>query len=197
MRTTGLILTGLLVVADAPAQGQVGSNGGVLGLILLYLALAAVGLVGLILRREGAQAHIRAIREQGQAVFWRGFGTGFIMLILFLAFVALGESIKEARGEAAATPARLMAAAVALSYLVIALFGFGSVAVVVGDSAAQLFGWRDLSAGWCILLGSAIMVLVVWIPLFGWVLGVYWLSLCVGGLWRYAAAGEQREVESP
>jgi hypothetical protein len=58
----------------------------------------------------------------------------------------------------------------------------GSVAVVVGDRVAQLFGWRDLAAGWCIMLGIATMLLIVWIPVFGWALGIYWLALMVAGV---------------
>jgi len=70
-----------------------------------------------------------------------------------------------------------------LAYLLLVLQGFGRVAVVLGDAAAQLFGWRDLAPGWCVFLGSATALLVSWIPVFGWALGIYWLSLCVGGLW--------------
>ncbi len=154
-----------------------------IGLVVLYLSLVAVALVSLMLRGARAQAHIRAIREQGRTLFWRGFAVTITAALLILLLGALNESLKKAGDTRASQLVGLIAAVIVLAYLLLALLGFGSVAVVVGDSVAQLFGWRDLSAGWCSVLGCAIIPLVVWIPLFGWALGVYWLSLAIGGLW--------------
>jgi hypothetical protein len=32
------------------------------------------------------------------------------------------------------------------------------------------------------MLGIATMLLIVWIPVFGWALGIYWLALMVAGV---------------
>ncbi|GBC91747.1 hypothetical protein HRbin15_00206 [bacterium HR15] len=190
MRTTVLILNGLFLLTDAIAQEQARADASALGPFLLYLTLAAIGLVGLILRRERAQAHIRAIREGERALFWRGLAITAVALLLTILFGALGDSLKKAGDERTAGFAGLIALTIALAYLLLALLGFGSVAAVLGDAAAQLFGWRDLSMGWCVLLGSALFLLVVWIPVFGWALGVYWLALGIGGLWGRSEAKE-------
>lgn len=190
MRAIMLILNIWLLLTGALAQGQARSAPGVLGPLLLYLALVAVGLVGLMLRRERAQAHIRAIRLDGRAVFWRGFAITVVASLLVVLFGVLSDSLRKAGDERTAGFVGLVALLIALAYLLLTLLGFGSIATVVGDSVAQLFGWRDLAAGWCVLLGSAVMLLVIWIPLFGWALGIYWLSLCVGGLWSRVEAGE-------
>lgn len=189
MRAIVLILSPWLLLTGALAQGQARADAGALGAVLFYLSLAAVGLVGLIMRRERAQAHIRAIRMDGRTVFWRGFAVTIAALLLALLFGALSDSLRKAGDERTAGLVGLVALLIALAYLLLVLLGFGSVATVIGDSAAQLFGWRDLAPGWCVLLGSAIILLTVWIPLFGWALGIYWLSLCVGGLWSHVEEG--------
>jgi hypothetical protein len=177
----------MLVFSEASAQGRTdGKETGIWGLVLLYLVLCAVGLVGIMLRQERVQLHIRAIRNDGRVLFWRGFAITLIAFLLVLFLVALGESVKRAGDERMAGLAGLAALMVALTYLVMVLLSFGSIVAVIGDSVAHLFGWRDLAVGWCVLLGSAVAMLVVWIPVFGWALGIYWLSLGVGGLWSRA-----------
>ncbi len=183
MKAITLFAVWLFVLASASAQEQTRPDAGALGLFLLYLALVAVGLMGLILRQERAQTHIRAIRTGGRAVFWRGFAITLVALLLVLLLGALSESLKKAGDEPASKIVGLIALLIILAYSLMVLLGFGSVAVVVGNATAQLFGWRDVSAGWCVVLGSAAVLLVIWIPVFGWALGVYWFSLCVGGLW--------------
>ncbi len=163
------------------AQAQPQAEGEVIGLVLLYLVLVAVGLIGLALRPTQTQSHIRAIRERAMGLFWRGLGITVPTLLVVVMMGALSESLKRAGEVQGAQIAGLVVLLVLIAYGVLALLGLGSVAVVVGDRVAQLFGWRDLPAGWCIMLGIATMLLVVWIPVFGWALGIYWLALMVAG----------------
>ncbi|MEN3001892.1 MAG: hypothetical protein ABDI19_08640 [Armatimonadota bacterium] len=184
MRLLLFVLGVMSGLSGAFAQAPQRADADALGLLLLYLVLVAVSLVGLILRREQAQAHIRAVRERSRVLFWRGFALTLAAVALTVLLGSLSDSLRKAGDERTAGVAGLIAALVALAYLLLVLLGFGSVVVVLGDAAAQLFGWRDLGAGWCAMLGSALFLLVVWIPVFGWALGIYWLSLMTGGLWE-------------
>jgi hypothetical protein len=173
---------GWLALPCAFAQAQAQAEGEVVGLVLLYLVLVAVGLIGLALRPTRTQSHIRAIREGANRLFWRGLGITVPALLIVLVMGALSESLKRAGETQGAQIAGLVALLVLIAYGILALLGLGSVAVVVGDRVAQLFGWRDLAAGWCIMLGVATILLIVWIPVFGWALGIYWLALMVAGI---------------
>jgi hypothetical protein len=173
---------GWLSLPCALAQARPQADGEVVGLVLLYLVLVAVGLIGLVLAPARTQLHIRAIRERASQLFWRGIGITVPTLLIALLMGALSESLKRAGETQGAQIAGLVALLLLIAYGILALLGLGGVAVAVGDRVAQLFGWRELAAGWCVLLGIATMLLVVWIPVFGWALGIYWLALMVAGV---------------
>jgi hypothetical protein len=182
MKRVVLVAMGWCCLPAAFAQEQPRADAGVMGLVLLYLALVAVGLMGLALSPAHTQSHIRALRERASQLFWQGLGITAVFLVAVLLAGALSESLKRAGDTQGAQLAGLFALLFLIGYGILALLGLGSVAVVVGDRVAQLFGWRDLAAGWCIMLGIATMLLIVWIPVFGWALGIYWLALMVAGV---------------
>jgi hypothetical protein len=182
MKRVVLVAMGWCCLPAAFAQEQPRADAGVTGLVLLYLALVAVGLMGLALSPAHTQSHIRALRERASQLFWQGLGITAVFLMAVLLAGALSESLKRAGDTQGAQLAGLFVLLFLIGYGILALLGLGSVAVVVGDRVAQLFGWRDLAAGWCIMLGIATMLLIVWIPVFGWALGIYWLALMVAGV---------------
>jgi hypothetical protein len=182
MKRVVLVAMGWCCLPAAFAQEQPRADAGVMGLVLLYLALVAVGLMGLALSPAHTQSHIRALRERASQLFWQGLGITAVFLMAVLLAGALSESLKRAGDTQGAQLAGLFVLLFLIGYGILALLGLGSVAVVVGERVAQLFGWRDLAAGWCIMLGIATMLLIVWIPVFGWALGIYWLALMVAGV---------------
>ncbi len=189
MKRVVLVAMGWYCLPAAFAQAEPRAEAGVMGLVLLYLALVAVGLMGLALRPTQTQSHIRAIREDANRLFWRGMGITAVFALGVLLAGALSASLKRAGDEQSAQLAGLFVLLFLTGYGILVLLGLGGVAVVVGDRVAQLFGWRDLPAGWCIMLGIATMLLVVWIPVFGWALGIYWLALMVAVVSLSGSAG--------
>jgi len=71
------------------------------------------------------------------------------------------------------------------------LVGYGATAWRVGERVLQLFGVAEPHPGWCILTASLLIPAVVWIPVFGWALGLYWLATTIGAVVHRLLEGGQ------
>lgn len=164
---------------------------GILGVPFLYLALAGVGIVDVALFRSLTADYLTLFRRNERGVLARGLLTvlGTVLLILLLDAIA--------RGSPPDAPVRggmlLLMALTLLLFALAFLLGYGALAWRLGERVLVTFGVAAPSPGWCVLVASLLILAVVWIPVFGWALGLYWLMLAVGVVMQRLMGG----VETP
>lgn len=167
------------------------------GALLFYLAIvilaSAVGLLGLVLFPQRTHRHLQSLQAQLSRVVIQGLALTVGVVVLVVALGSLTEVLRSAK-VAGADGVGLVVALIGLSFIGLGLMGYGAVAWHLGERVARIFGWYELPSGYSVLLGSALIWAVVWLPLFGWALGVYWLALAVGGLF---VRGQPSEANSP
>ncbi|MFN4033638.1 MAG: hypothetical protein ACK4ME_08505 [Fimbriimonadales bacterium] len=164
----------------------------VLGILFLYLALAGVGLVDVALFRRLTADYITRFRHNERGVLARGLLTvlGALVLIILLNAVA--------QGSPPDTPTRvgmqLLSAVVSLLLLLAFLIGYGALAWRLGERVLLAFGVAEPAPGWCVLTANLVILSVVWIPVLGWALGLYWIMLAVGAVTQRLMGGEVEAV---
>ncbi len=164
----------------------------VLGITLLYFAFAGVGLVDVALFRGLTADYITHFRRNERGVLARGLLTvlGALLLIILLNAVA--------QGSPPDTPTRvgmqLLSAVVSLLLLLAFLIGYGALAWRLGERILLAFGVAEPAPGWCVLTAGLIILSVVWIPVLGWALGLYWFMLAVGAVTQRLMGGEAEVV---
>lgn len=160
----------------------------VLGITLVYFAFAGVGLVDVALFQGLTADYITRFRRNERGVLARGLLTvlGALVLIILLNAVA--------QGSPPDTPTRvgmqLLSAVVVLLLLLAFLIGYGALAWRLGERILLAFGVAEPAPGWCVLTASLIILSVVWIPVLGWALGLYWVMLAVGAVTQRLMGGE-------
>ncbi len=162
---------------------------GLAGILVLYLALVGVGVLSVTLWGDLTRGYVQNLRQRSISVFWRGI---IATALLTLLIAVLAQVVKQAANE---QPIQLLMALLLLAYGLTALVGLGATLWHLGERVALAFGKAELAPGWAIMLGVALVLSVVWIPVFGWALGVYWLAQSVGnvvaGVGLPAPAGEE------
>ncbi len=167
-----------------PDQSEMSTNalaGALLFYAILFLLASTVGLLGFVLFPHRTSQHLQSLQSQLSKVFLYGILLTVGASLLTLLLGSLEKAIRSG-GQQGAEIVGLLIALLVLGFLGLVLVGYGAVAWHLGERVGRAFGWYELTPGACILLGSAVIWAVVWIPVFGWALGVYWLSLAVGGL---------------
>jgi hypothetical protein len=166
------------------------------GLLFLGLALTAVGLVDVALFRGLTADYLTLFRRSPRSAGARGA----IVLIVagVLAFV-LGAAAQNYPEESPARNGLLLLIALFVLLLGLAfLIGYGATAWSVGERVLQAFGVAEPHPGWCILTASLLIPSVVWIPVFGWALGLYWLATTVGAVvYRLLEGGQPATAPEP
>ncbi len=155
-----------------------GSVEGIVGVLFLYLALAGVGLVDVALFRGLTADYITQFRRDERGVLARGLLTvlGAFLLVVLLNVIAQGSPPDiPTRGGM-----QLLGALVLLLLSLAFLVGYGALAWRLGERVLPAFGVAEPNPGWCVLAASLLILAVVWIPVFGWALGLYWIMLTVG-----------------
>ncbi|MFQ3611280.1 MAG: hypothetical protein SNJ72_07275 [Fimbriimonadales bacterium] len=149
---------------------------GIAGAILLYLTLSGVGLLGITLFGNLARRCLQGITRAPRTVVIRGglITLGFALVVLMLGLLSENVQAKE--------PVQLVIVLLLMGFALLVLLGFGAVVWNLGTLVLTVFGRTEVMPGWAVLVGTAILLAVVWIPLFGWALGLYWLFQAVGGV---------------
>jgi len=162
---------------------------GLIGLLLLCVTLTAVGLVDVALFRGLTADYITLFRRDERGVGIRGALT--LAGAALLAFV-LGAAAQNYPEDAPARSGLLLLIALMGLLLGLAfLVGYGATAWRVGERVLHLFGATTPHPGWCVLTASLLIPSVVWIPVFGWALGLYWLATTVGAVVHRLLEGSQ------
>ncbi|MGQ9657843.1 MAG: hypothetical protein ACUVV1_08060 [Fimbriimonadales bacterium] len=153
---------------------------GLVGLLFLGIALAAVGLVDLALFRGLTADYLTLLRQGGNRVVLRGAlvlgGVAFLVVVLGAAAQNYPEE-SPARGGIVLIVV-LLGLLLGLAFLV----GYGATAWSVGERVLELFGVAQPHPGWGVLIASLLIPCVVWIPVFGWALGLYWVASTLGAV---------------
>ncbi|GBC89486.1 MAG: hypothetical protein N2045_02060 [Fimbriimonadales bacterium] len=162
---------------------------GLAGILLLYLALVGVGVLSVTLWGELTRGYVQNLRQRGASVFWRGIIATALLTLLIAVLIQVVKQVANKQ------PIELLMGLLLLAYALTALVGFGATLWHLGERTALAFGKAELAPGWAIMLGVALVLSVVWIPVFGWALGVYWLAQSVGnvvaGVGLPATSGEE------
>lgn len=151
---------------------------GLAGIVILYLTLVGIGIVTCAFGSVLAQRYLWNLRQHGTSLFWRGLATTLVGVLLIGVLGMIGREANES-GERAVG---LVIVVLLLLYGLAFLVGYGALAWHLGERVALIFGKAEVAPGWAIMLGSALILSVVWVPLIGWALGVYWVCLCVGNV---------------
>lgn len=150
------------------------------GVLFSGIALAAVGVVNLALFRGLTADYLTLLRRGGNRMaLWGALALGGVAFLV----IVLGAAAQNYPEE---SPARggivlivvLLGLLVGLAFLV----GYGATAWSVGERVLQLFGVIQPHPGWCVLTASLLIPSVVWIPVFGWALGLYWVASTLGAV---------------
>lgn len=168
---------------------------GVLGILFLYLALAGVGIVDVALFRGLTADYLTQFQRNERSALVRGVLT---VLGAFL-FVVLLNAV--AQNSPPDTPARglvsLISALVILLLALAFLLGYGALAWRLGERMLIAFGVAEPNPGWCVVVATLLILSVVWIPVFGWALGLYWMMLTVGAVMQRLMGGAEPVLETP
>lgn len=160
---------------------------GLLGVLFLYLALAGVGIVDVALFRGLTADYITQFRRDERGALARGLLTllGALILVLLLNAVAQGSPPDSpARGGI-----QLLSVLVLLMLALAFLLGYGATTWRLGERVLTAFGVAEPNPGWCVLVASLLILSVVWIPVFGWALGLYWTMLTIGVVMQRVMGG--------
>lgn len=168
---------------------------GLLGLLLLGIALAAVGLVDLALFRGLTADYLTLLRHESGRVALRGalLFSGVTLLVLLLGAAAQNYPEESPARGGIVLIVVLLGLLLGLAFLV----GYGATAWSVGERVLQLFGLAQPHPGWCVLTASLIIPSVVWIPVFGWALGLYWVASTLGAVMHRALQGSPPAMSAP
>lgn len=167
---------------------------GLLGLLFLYLALAGVGIVDIALFRGLTADYITQFRRDERGALARGVLTvlgAFLLIVLLLAIAQNSPSESPTRGGM-----QLLSALVLLMLALAFLLGYGATAWRLGERVLTTFGVAEPNPGWCVLVASLLILAVVWIPVFGWALGLYWIMLTVGVVMLRLMGGVARPLDN-
>lgn len=190
--TTGLIWLTLLTDVGAQDAGKRALEVfGVLGLLgnllFFYLIFFGWALFSIAFIPERTTAQVNALRIRSTSTFWRGLV--ILLLGLLIAFLLFGLA-KAAKDQPVGGIAGLLGILILLALTTLLLIGWGSVSLLLGEAVGRAFGKTDLSPGSAALFGSAPPVLLGWVPIFGWALAIYWVSLAIGSVGGRAGSGE-------
>lgn len=168
---------------------------GLVGLLSLGIALAAVGLVDLALFRGLTADYLTLMRRGGNRVaLWGALALGGVALLVLV----LGAAVQNYPEE---SPTRggivLIVVLIGLVLGLAFLVGYGATAWSVGERVLQLFGVVEPHPGWCVLTASLLIPSVVWIPVFGWALGLYWVASTLGAMMHRALQGSPPAMPAP
>jgi hypothetical protein len=169
---------------------------GALGVLFLYLALAGVGLVDVALFRSLTADYLMQFQRNERGVLARGVLTvlGAVLLVVLLNAVA--------QNSPPDVPARgvipLLVALVLLLLALALLLGYGALAWRLGERVLISFGVAAPNPGWSVLVATLLVLSVVWIPVFGWALGLYWAVIAIGAVMqRLMSSPEEPMVGTP
>ncbi len=171
--TVGSAILALPLLAHA--QGQAGALEGLVGILLLYLVMVGVALVGITLFANITRQCMQGITRAHRSTVLRG---ALVSLIVGLVVALLGLASRNLQDK---NFVNLLTALLLLGFSLIVLLGFGAVVWHLGTVVLSAFGKSGVAPGWAVMMGVAVLLSVVWIPLFGWALGLYWLFQAVGG----------------
>ncbi|MCS7190145.1 MAG: hypothetical protein NZ843_00930 [Fimbriimonadales bacterium] len=164
---------------------------GILGIPFVYLALVGFGLVDVALFRGLTADYMTQFRRDERGVLARGLLTvvGVALLVILLNLAADNNPPDSpARGGL-----QLLAVLVLLLLSLALLLGYGALAWRLGERVLQVFGVAEPAPGWCVAVASLLILAVVWVPVFGWALGLYWVMLAVGAVMQRLMGGAPTE----
>jgi len=162
---------------------------GLIGLLSLCVTLTAVGLVDVALFRGLTADYLTLCRLSPRRVGARGAIT--LVSALVLVFVLGAATQNQPEDAPARGVLQLVIVLVGLLLGLAFLVGYGATAWSVGERVLQAFGVAEPHPGWCVLTASLLIPSVVWIPVFGWALGLYWLATTVGAVVHRLLEGGQ------
>lgn len=153
---------------------------GVLGVLLVYLALAGIGLIDVALFRRLTADYLTQFHRSERGVLTRGVLTmlGAVLLVVLLNTVAQ-NSPPDAPARSVVS---IVSALIVLLLALALLLGYGALAWRLGERVLLNFGVAEPNPGWCVLVATLLILSVVWIPVFGWALGLYWVVLAIGAV---------------
>lgn len=165
----------------------------VLGIVAVYLGLAGVGIVDVTLFRQLTADYLNLLRRDERGVLARGLAAVLFALVIVALLTIVG------RNSPPDNPAQqggfLLSALVLLLVGLVFALGYGALAWRVGERVLQVFGIAEPLPGWSVLAGSLLIIAVVWVPVLGWALGLYWLMLAVGVVIQRLFGGAALEPE--
>ncbi|MCS7209023.1 MAG: hypothetical protein NZ874_05560, partial [Fimbriimonadales bacterium] len=137
-----------------------------------------VGMVDVALFRGLTADYMTLFRRSERSALARGLLTvlGVVLLVVLLNAIA-GNSPPESPMRSTVP---VLNALLLLLLGLLFLIGYGALAWRLGERVLLAFGVAEPAPGWSVLVGSALILAVVWVPVFGWALGIYWLALAVG-----------------
>lgn len=147
------------------------------GFLVLYLTLTAIGILTTALWSDLSHRYLNNLRHRSNSLLWRG-----LTITLFVLAVAILWGSVEKQLESGVKAIGLLVILILAGYIFAFLVGYGTLAWYLGERIMAMFGKTDAAPGWSIMLGSVTILTVVWVPLFGWALGIYWIALCVGNV---------------
>lgn len=150
----------------------------IMGIIFLYLALTGVGIVDIALFRGLTADYITQLRRDERGALVRGLLPVLGALALALLLNAVAENNPP---DSPVLEGMLLLRVLVLMMLALAfLLGYGATAWRLGERVLTAFGVAEPNPGWCVMVASLVILTVVWIPVLGWALGLYWIMLTVG-----------------
>lgn len=168
---------------------------GILGLALLYLALASVGIADVALFRGLTAHYLLQLHREERRAFTSGLTVVALVAILVVILGTIAQNAPQ--GSPAQTATQLTVGLLGLLVGLAFLVGYGALAWRVGERVLHIFGMAEPTPGWCVLVGTLLIVVVVWVPLLGWALGLYWLMLTVGAVIQRLFGGLTAEPTVP
>jgi hypothetical protein len=162
---------------------------GLIGLLSLCVTLTAVGLVDVALFRGLTADYMTLFRRGERGVGVRGALT--LAGAALLTFVLGAATQNQPEDAPARGVLQVLIVLVGLLLGLAVLVGYGATAWRVGERILQAFGVAEAHPGWCILTASLLIPAVVWIPVFGWALGLYWLATTIGAVVHRMLEGGQ------
>lgn len=150
----------------------------ILSIVVSCLSLAGIGVIDVALFRQLTADYHSLLRQNERSVFARGLTA---ILFTVLAVTLLITVMRNTPSEEPVHRGALLLSALVVLLIVLAFaIGYGALAWRLGERVLQVFGIAEPLPGWSVLAGSLLIVIVVWVPILGWALGLYWLTLAVG-----------------